>query len=154
MKPFTVEIEIEQPRDKVVELFNNTENLFKWQTGLQSFEHLSGEPGQPGSKSKMIYINGKNTIELTETITLNQLPNEFAGLYEWSGGSNTLHTKFVELGPERTRWVSTGEYTMRSLMMKVMALLMPGMFRKQSLGFMENFKAFCEHGTDIRDATD
>ncbi len=52
MKPYTVEIEIALPRDRVIELFDNAENLLKWQKGLQSFEHISGEPGQPGTTSK------------------------------------------------------------------------------------------------------
>ena len=52
MKAYTVAIEIDLPRDRVIELFDNPDNLFKWQTGLQSFDHLSGEPGQPGAKSK------------------------------------------------------------------------------------------------------
>ena len=72
MRPYTVEIEIELPRDKVIELFNSSENLFKWQTGLQSFEHVSGEPGQDGAKSKLVYINGKHHIELIETVTENE----------------------------------------------------------------------------------
>ena len=45
MKSFTVEIDIDLPREKVLEQFDSTENLFKWQNGLQSFDHVSGEPG-------------------------------------------------------------------------------------------------------------
>jgi hypothetical protein len=62
MKSYTVEIEIDLPRDQVIALFDNTENLFKWQTGLKDFEHISGEPGQPGAKSKLTYLYGKRTI--------------------------------------------------------------------------------------------
>ena len=32
----------------------------------------------------------------------------------------------------------------------MIALIMPGCFRKQSLKHMENFKAFAEDGTDLR----
>jgi hypothetical protein len=46
MKPYTVEIEIDLQRDEVLELFDSVENLYKWQTGLQSFEHLSGNLGK------------------------------------------------------------------------------------------------------------
>ena len=51
---YTVEIEIDLPRERVIELFDSTENCFKWQKGLLSFDHLSGEPGQPGAKSKLV----------------------------------------------------------------------------------------------------
>ena len=35
--------------------------------------------------------------------------------------------------------------------MKVMGVLMPGMFRKQNLKYLNNFKAFCEDGRDVRE---
>ncbi len=152
MKPYTVEIEIELPRDQVIELFNSSDNLFKWQTGLQSFEHVSGEPGQDGAKSKLIYINGKHRIELIETVTENRLPDEFNGTYEWNGGMNYLHNQFIELAPDRTKWVSTCEYKFDSLMMKLMGLLAPGKFREQNMMFLRNFKAFCEDGKDVRES--
>ena len=44
---YSVDIEIDLPRDRVIELFDSTENLYKWQRGLQSFEHIEGEPGHP-----------------------------------------------------------------------------------------------------------
>ena len=43
---YTREIVIELPRDRVIELFDDADNLSKWQEGLQSFEHVSGEPGR------------------------------------------------------------------------------------------------------------
>jgi len=143
-------IEIDLPREQVIQLFDNVENMYHWQTGLQQFEHLSGEPGQVGARSKMTYQQGKNKIELFETITSRNLPDEFSGSYEWGGGSNTLQNRFVEVGPNKTRWESTCEYRMKSLFMKAMALFMSGTFRKQNLMFMENFKAFAETGGSVK----
>ncbi len=90
MKPYTVSIDIRKPREELVALFNSQENLFCWQTGLQSFEHVGGEPGQVGATSVLVFQHGRTRIELTETITHVNLPEEFDGLYEWSGGMNTL----------------------------------------------------------------
>ena len=151
MKAYTVEVEIDLPRDRVIELFDDPENLCKWQTGLRSFDHVSGEPGQPGAKSKLVYVNGRHRVELIETVTERNLPDEFNGTYEWDGGRNTLRNQFVEVGPNRTKWISTCEYEFSSWMLKAMALLMPGMFRKQNQKFLDDFKAFCEHGTDVRE---
>ena len=97
MKAYTVEIEIDVPRDRVVELFDNPDNLCKWQTGLQSFELVSGEPGQSGAKSKLVFVQGEHTIDLIETVTRRNLPDEFNGAYEWCGGRNTLCNRFIEL---------------------------------------------------------
>ncbi|MEM7782462.1 MAG: SRPBCC family protein [Planctomycetota bacterium] len=151
MKPYTVHVDIDLPREEVLQRFDNVENMYHWQNGLVSFQHLSGEPGQVGSRLLLVYINGKHRIELTETITHRNLPDEFDGKYEWGGGSNTLKNRFIELGPHRTRWESTCHYEMKSLMMKVMAWLMPGKFKEQNQKFLDNFKAFCEHGISVRE---
>lgn len=150
MKPYTVSVEIDLPRSRVLELFDDVENLCKWQEGLERFEHVSGEPGQEGAVSKLVFRNGKRRIELTETITKRDLPDEFNGIYAWDGGSNTLVNRFIEVGPNRTRWESTCDYEMKHLMLKVMGFLFPGMFRKQNQRFLDNFKAFCEEGRDVR----
>jgi hypothetical protein len=151
MKEYTVEIEIALPRDRVIELFDNTDNLLKWQTGLQSVEHISGEPGQPGAKSKLVYLNGKHRIELIETVTERNLPEEFNGTYEWRGGKNTLRNRFIELGPNRTKWESTCAYQFSSFTLKMMGFFCPGMFRKQNLSFLQNFKAFAEEGRTVNE---
>jgi hypothetical protein len=151
MKPYTLEIDIDLPREKVVELFDNPDNMRHWQNGFQSFEHISGEPGQRGAISKIHYINGKHSIELTEEITVNDLPDEFSGSYSWDSGSNTLVNRFIELDSNKTRWVSTCSYTMHSWMMKLMALFFSGKFKEQNLMFMKNFKAFAEDGKSVAD---
>lgn len=153
MKPYTVEIEIDLPRDRVIDLFDNPDNMFKWQPGLQSFEHVSGEPGQPGARSRLVYLNGKREFELFEVVTERNLPDEFNGHYEWPGGRNTLRNRFIELGPNRTKWESTCEYELTGLMERIMGTFFPGVFRKQNLLFLRNFKAFCEEGRDVRDET-
>lgn len=153
MKPYTAEIEIGLPRDQVIALFDDAENLFKWQAGLQSFDPVSGSPGQPGAKSKMVYLNGKQRIELVETVTRRDLPDAFDGHYAWSGGENTLHNRFIAVDAQTTRWESTCTYRFHSPFLKLMGIFLPGMFRKQNMKFLENFKAFCEDGHDVRQAT-
>ena len=141
---YQISIDIEKPRCKVIELFNNPDNMKYWQPGLQSFEHLSGEPGAVGSKSKLKYKMGKREIEMIETITENDLPNRFCGTYEADGVWNSVENNFVEVDENRTRWDFETEFRMSGLLMKIMAFLMPGMFKKQSCEFMEKFKEFAE----------
>lgn len=149
MKEYTVQVEIALPRSIVIDLFDDPENLFKWQTGLVSFEHLSGEPGMAGAKSRMVFQIGKRRFELIETITKRNFPDEFDGTYEWSGGMNTLRNRFIEVGPSRTRWESTCGYQFSGLMMKLMGFFFPGMFRQQNQKFLDNFKAFAEEGRGV-----
>ena len=43
---YQVEITLDIPRERVIELFDSFDNLKKWQPGLEKVEHTSGEPGQ------------------------------------------------------------------------------------------------------------
>jgi len=141
---YSLEIDIQLPRSRVVELFDSTENLKEWQPGLLSFEHLSGEPGEVGAKSKIIYRMGKRDCEMIETITVKNLPDEFTGTYDSDGIWNEVKNRFVEVDDNTTKWVSDVEFKSEKLMMKLMMFLLPGMFKKESFKFMQNFKAFAE----------
>lgn len=144
MKPFTIELEIALPRDRVVELFDNPDNLAKWQPGLQSFEHISGEPGHPGAKSRLVFLNGNRKVEMVETITLRNLPDEFNGTYEFPGGKSSVRNRFIELGPNRTMLESTCRFELSGFIPRLIGFLLPGIFRRQNQQFLEKFKAFAE----------
>ena len=144
---FNCQVEINQPIEKVIDLFDNHENMKHWQDGFVSFEHLSGRPGQVGAKSRIIYEFGKKgkTMELIETITVNNLPDEFSGTYEHKHMTNNMVNRFKSLGPNKTRWDAELHYTkLNGLMIKMMAFLMPGMFKKQTQKWLDQFKVFAE----------
>lgn len=140
---YTTEITIDLPVNKVVELFDNPDNLKHWQPGLVSFEHLSGTPGQAGAKSKLKYKMGSREIEMIETIIKRDLPKEFTGTYEAKGVYNKQVNRFVTVGNNKTKWISETEFQLSGFM-KIIGFLMPGTFKKQSLKFLEQFKAFAE----------
>ena len=137
------EILIHLPISKTVELFDNPDNLKHWQPGLQSFEHLSGTPGQPGAKSIIKYDMNGRKMELLETITVRNLPHEFSGTYETKGVFNIVKNFFYPKGENQCLIVSECEFQFSGFM-KILAFLMPGMFKKQSQKFLEQFKNFAE----------
>ncbi|MBC8048450.1 MAG: SRPBCC family protein [Fimbriimonadaceae bacterium] len=141
---FTCEIEINKPRETVITLFDNAENMKQWMPGLLSFEHLSGIPGQVGAKSKLKYDMNGRKIEMIETITVRNLPDEFSGTYEAAGVWNVVSNKFIAVSPDKTKWVSYNEFKFTNFMMKVMGFLMPGAFKKTSLNYLKLFKEFAE----------
>jgi hypothetical protein len=141
---YTCETTINLPINRVIELFDNPDNLSKWQPGLQSFEHLTGEPGEPGATSKLLYKMGKRTIEMIETVETRNLPHEFTGRYETPGVFNRNQNRFEAFDEHTTRWVSNMEFRFQSLTMKLMGWLSPGAFKKQTQKFMDLFKAFAE----------
>ncbi|MTI19973.1 SRPBCC family protein [Fulvivirga sp. RKSG066] len=145
---YTLEIVIDLPREEVIALFDNPENLKKWQEGLVSFEHLSGERGKPGAKSKLFYRMGKREIEMIETITVRNLPEEFSGTYEADGVYNIQRNFFKEKGKDQTLWISESEFQFSGFM-KLMGWVMPGAFKKQSKKFLVAFKEFAESKSPV-----
>ncbi|MEJ1223851.1 SRPBCC family protein [Sediminicola sp. 1XM1-17] len=140
---YNVSIDIDKPIDRVIELFDNPENLKEWMEGLQHFEHLSGTPGQVGARSKLIYKMGKKDVEMIETITVRKLPKEFSGTYEADGVFNIVKNKFEKISDTKTRYISEQEFEFKG-MMKFVAFLMPWAFKKQSMKYLKAFKQFVE----------
>ncbi|MBN2174201.1 MAG: SRPBCC family protein [Bacteroidales bacterium] len=141
---YTNEIVLALPLNKVIELFDNPENMREWQPGLISFEHLSGSPGEEGAKSKLKYKMGKREVEMVETIVKRDLPGEFTGTYEAKGVFNLVKNSFIRMGPQETKWISENEFRFSGFMI-FFAWFMPGAFRKQSRKLMEQFKNFAEN---------
>jgi len=140
---YTCEVVIEKPRHETVKLFDNADNLKYWQKGLVSFEHLSGEPGKAGAESVLKYDMGKRKMELIESITYSQFPEEFHSNYYTKGVINIQKNYFKEENGA-TRWISEAEFRF-SGMMKLMAFFMPkSTFQKQTQSYMDDFKAFAE----------
>ncbi len=140
---YTCQIVIDLPRRRVVELFDDPANLPKWMTGLQTFEHVSGEPGRPGAKSRLVFEQDDGRVEMIETITRRDLPDEFAGTYETDGAWNSIENRFIEEGPAATRWVARNEFEFGGFM-RIAAFFMRPAFSRHSLKFMRAFKDFAE----------
>lgn len=141
---YTNEIVIDLPVSRVIELFDDPANLKEWMAGLQSFEHISGTPGQPGAKSRLKFYMNNREIEMIETITTRDLPREFSGTYEAKGVYNIITNRFIPDGPGKTRWIAENEFHLSGFM-KLIGFLMPGAFKKQSQKYLEDFKKFAEN---------
>jgi hypothetical protein len=144
---YTVSIEVDVPRDRFIELFDSVENLKKWQPCLEVFEHISGQPGQPGAKSRMVQRHGKRVIEMVETVTVRELPDLFAGTYEADGVWNEVVNHFSALEGGRTGWKLETEFRCTGFMW-LMCNLAPFLFKKETPKFMDRFKTFAESAQD------
>jgi len=140
---YTNEVIINLPVNKVVELFDNTENLKKWQPGLESLDHISGTPGEPGAKSKLFFKMGKREVEMVETITSKNLPQVYSFIDEAKGVYNVVRNSFIPENDQSTRYLTENEFRFSGFM-KLMGFLMPGMFKKQSQKYLVYFKEFAE----------
>jgi hypothetical protein len=157
---YTLSIEIAKPREEVAQLLADPANIPKWLRGVVVHEPLNGLHGQVGTRSRVVMEMGQQKFEAIETITrrepadLHNIPKgsvvhferEIVGEGMWSAARERL----TEAGPNTTLWVSENEYRFSGLLMRLVGLLMPGAFRKQSLQHMQDFKAFAEQGKDVR----
>lgn len=140
---YTIETIIAQPIEKVIELFENPDNLAKWQPGFVGIEHISGEAGKAGAISKLTYLMGKRKIEMKETILENTLPNKFIAIYEAKGVWNKIANEFEAINTNSTKYSTQNEFVFKGFM-KLISWLMPSAFKKQSCKYQEQFKAFAE----------
>lgn len=159
---YTVSLEIALPRERVVQLLSDPEHMPKWLRGLVEHEPLSGVHGQVGTRSRVVMQSGQQKFEGIETITRRE-PVDLQGLARESvvhyereivakGMWSAARERFTVTGPGTTLWVSENEYRFSGVLMRLVGLLMPGTFRKQSLQHMRDFKAFAEHGQDVGEA--
>lgn len=142
--PTDLQIDINKPLEQVLELFDSFENLKQWQPDLISYEHLSGDSGQPGAKTRLTYKRGKGQFDLIETVIERDLPDNFTGTYEATGMINHISNRFEAIDTNTTRWHSQVDYQMTNLSMKILGFFMKKSFPKHSYKFMEQFKAFAE----------
>ena len=140
---FTNEITVNVPRSRFIELFDDPENLKLWQPGLLSFEAVSGTPGEPGATSRLLYKQGRGTMEMVETVTRRELPDAFDGTYDAKGVHNICKNEFHDVDGTATRWVAHNTFELSGFM-KLVGLLFGSMFPRQNLKTMNEFKAFAE----------
>ncbi|MDD7918735.1 SRPBCC family protein [Actinomycetospora callitridis] len=160
---YTVSIEIALPRERVAQLLADPAHLPKWLRGLVLHEPLSGTHGQVGTESRVVMQMGTQTMEATETITrrepadLHGIPRDSVVHFDreivTEGMWSAARERLTEAGPETTLWESENEHRFSSVPMRLVGLVMPGAFRKQTRQHMQDFRAFAEQGTDVREAT-
>lgn len=158
---YIVSIEIALPRERVVQLLADPETLPKWLRGLVLHEPLNGMHGQVGTESRVVMQVGQQTMECTETIThrepanLHGIPRDTVVHFDREivvkGMWSAVRDRLTEAGPDTTLWASENQYRFSGLPMRLAGPLMRSSFRKQSEQHMQDFKAFAEQGTDVRE---
>ena len=141
----TIDTIIDCPRDRVWRVFDNPANMPKWQQGLVSFEPQSGRPGHLGEVSKLTFNENGRQMEVTETVTVRNEPEELAGTYTGSNFCNTIRNQFESLPGGKTCWHSETDFQFSGFM-RLMSRLIRGMIRRRIVADMERFKTLLEAG--------
>ena len=144
---FIFTAEINQPVNKVVELFLNQDNLKQWQKELLQYENISGIPSQVGAKTKLIY----KSVTIIETIISKNLPGEIIGYYEHLAGKKTVMThntshRFRQISANQTLFeLEMQDVKFIGFLPKLMSKLMGGMFERYHQKQVDQFKTFAEN---------
>ena len=139
------EIKINQPREHLVELFLDPENLSKWQPSLIGFKQMSsGDRFAFGAKSKLTHKVFWRNIEIIKTITIHNHPNKFCSTYVTDAISYSVENKFYERNEDKTIWMLNLEITSSNALLKLITIFMPELLEKKIQAFMNQFKDFAE----------
>jgi len=140
---FKYEAVINRSRADVWRLFDNPDNMKKWQPTLKKFELQSGKPGQVGAVSKLTYEENGRAIVLMETISSRNEPNEFSGTYSNPMATNSIKNQFIALEANRTNWVMDCEFKFHGFW-KLLGPLMKGAIKKRTVQDVNRFKQMAE----------
>jgi hypothetical protein len=86
---------------------------------------------------------GKRDIEMIETVTVYNFPEEYGGTYDANGVHNIVSNKFFELPNGHTKYLTEQEFQFKGFM-KIIGFLFPSAFKKQSHKYLVDFKQFAE----------
>jgi hypothetical protein len=80
------------------------------------------------------------------------MPHEFHVMYETKGMQNIQENYFEETPEGYTKWTSINEFILSSFNLRMMTILMPKAFKKQTKQYLQDFKNFAENGTSVSHA--
>ena len=141
---YAFEIEIDVPYRVMIQLLEDPANLPSWQPELTSHTLLAGTQGQVGAQSKLTYSMNGRPMEITELVTVRDLPNERSSRYDAPGMIMHVTSRFADIGPESTFWRHESEIEFTNFLTRLVAFFMPDVFRNQSWRYMNLFKRFAE----------
>jgi uncharacterized protein YndB with AHSA1/START domain len=137
-----VDIEIEAPRELVAELYSDASNNPRWMDDLERNEPISGEPGEPGSKYRM--VSKDSDMHFVVTVVSVQFPENVKLHLEWKGFTVDINVDFIQLDTNSTRFVSTEDFSFSGFLPRLGGLLARRAIRSAHRKHMEGFKRFAE----------
>lgn len=140
---YTSIVEINAPLARVIELFNNPDNLQYWMPELIHSELISGTLGATGAVGRLTLKDGSKEYEVIETVTMKNLPSIFARTYQMKNILLTINDSFTPIDEKRTRYTSENAASLTGWM-KCIGTLVRIKLEKQTEGQLQSFKRFVE----------
>ena len=135
---------INKPVKEVWEFFKNPDNLIRWLSGFQKFEHISGTPGTVGARAKHHFLErGKELVldgELTEVIEEKRI----IGILDSSMMLNKVTNSFNDLGNDQTEVSLSSDTEFKGFLWKQIGPLMKGEFKRRQEKDLQTLKQLLE----------
>ena len=140
---YTLSNSINAPLEEVSAKFLDPDGLMIWMEGIGRVEHISGKPGEVGAKSYIYTTHKGKQIKITETVLESNMPNQIKFGYHSKLGYNEVEMLFEKIDDTTVKQINNSYFEMKGFM-KVLGFLFKGLFKKQSMRFMEGFKKYVE----------
>ncbi len=98
--------------------------------GLKSYKPVSGTPGVPDAKSRLVFKTGKVEITMIGKVIANNLPVALSETFEAEHVFTTATTPFLALSPQTTKYISEQAFQFRGVKNKIIGFLLQGAFKK------------------------
>jgi uncharacterized protein YndB with AHSA1/START domain len=141
---YRLELILDRPRAEVWKIFDDPDNMNKWQPSLVKLERVSGTAGRPGSVTALTFKNGDREFSLTEEVTFRAEPERLDGFYENVFAKNFVHNTFLEHDKDHTLWKVEAEFQFKTWFMRVISPFVKKRFVASTQRDMERFKALVE----------
>jgi len=140
---YTLSNTINKPLETVIAKFTDPEGVKHWMDGLQRIEHVSGKPHEVGARTDFHFRHRNREMKIEETILEQDLPRRIKFGYRSPMGYNEVEIVFDKNADGTVRQTSNNFFVLTGFK-KIMGLLMKGMFKKQSMKYMDAFKRYAE----------
>ncbi len=142
----TTTITINKPVKEVWDFYDNPDNLKLWLTNFKSFELISGNPGEAGTKAKHIYEEKGRLITMYETITEKIPYHKLSGTLTMPKMmESNIQTVFKEIDPNKTELVCNTDSKFEMFSLKLFGFLLKNGFQKRQDDELNKLKMVIEN---------
>jgi uncharacterized membrane protein len=138
-----VTVTVNAPVEKVWNDFMNPDNLKHWLTGFVSIEHMSGVIGNPGSTSKMKFIERGKEMQIIEKVLQVKPMQQYSFNMQHESVDNLVDVRFVSIG-QLTEIIQAVQFSPKGILMKLIMPLMKGAMKKRMTDDLKKLKEFIE----------
>jgi uncharacterized protein YndB with AHSA1/START domain len=138
----TVTVEINLPQARVAELFSNPRHTTRWMHDIDRIEVVSGEPGAPGSRYRL--VPKKGNMVFVATVLGRDLPKQSRLRLDSSNVVVWVTGTFQSLSATKTLLVSSEVFSFKGAISAILGFLAQSAIRKAHRRHIEAFKTFAE----------